>query len=88
MKQNFEALSKKTIAEAVENGMTLCTWTCQGAEGNEPMEGVCRFTKEENGLRCEYISGDDITNGGFTFDGYRWLADYDYIVFGKFSKEG
>lgn len=23
----------------------------------------------------------------FTFDGYRWLADYDNIVFGKFSRE-
>lgn len=87
MKQNFEALSRKSIAEAIENGMTLCTWTCQGAEGNKPMEGVCRFTNIDIGLRCENISGDDITKGGFTFDGYRWLADYDNIVFGKFSKE-
>ena len=87
MEHNLEALSRESIAEAVENGMTLCTWTCQGAKGNEPMEGVCRFTKIEIGLRCEYISGDDITKGGFTYDGYRWLADYDYIVFGKFSKE-
>ena len=87
MEQNFEALSRKSIAEAIENGMTLCTWTCKGSEGNKPMEGVCRFTKIEIGLRCEYISGNDITKGGFTFDGYRWLADYDNIVYGLFSKE-
>ena len=87
MEQNFEALSRKSIAEAIENGMTLCTWTCQGAEGNKPMEGVCRFTKIEIGFRCEYISGDDITKGGFTPDGYRWLADYNNIVYGLFSKE-
>lgn len=49
--------------------------------------GVCRFTKIEIGLRCEYISGDDITKGGFTPDGYRWLADYNNIVYGLFSKE-
>ena len=87
MEQNFEALSRKSIEEAIENGMTLCTWTCKGAEGNKPMEGVCRFTKIGIGLRCEYISGDNIANGGFNPDGYRWLADYDNIVFGKFSKE-
>ena len=87
MKISFSALSKKSIEHALENGMNLCAWICQGAEGNEPMMGVCRFTKIEIGLRCEYISGDDITNGGFTFDGYRWLGDYDNIVFGKFSKE-
>lgn len=87
MKQNFEAISRKSIVEAVEDGMPLCAWTCQGAEGNEPMEGVCRFVKTDEGIYCEYISGDDITKGGFTSDGYMWLADYDYIVFGKFSRE-
>lgn len=87
MEQNFEALSRKSIEEAIENGMTLCTWTCQGAKGNKPMEGVCRFTKIGIGLRCEYISGDNIANGGFTPDGYRWLGDYDNIVYGLFSKE-
>lgn len=87
MEHNFKALSRQSIAEAVENGMTLCTWTCQGAEGNKPMEGVCQFVEDEDGIRCEYISGDDITKGGYTYDGYRWLTDYDNIVFGKFSKE-
>lgn len=87
MKQNFEALSRKSIEEAIENGMTLCTWTCQGAKGNKPMEGVCRFTKIEIGLRCERISGDELSYGGFTSDGFMWLGDYDYIVYGLFSKE-
>lgn len=87
MKTYFSVLSKKSIEYALENGMNICNWICQGAEGNEPMEGVCRFTKDENGVRCEHISGDDITKGGFTSDGYLWLADYDYIVFGKFSRE-
>ena len=87
MKTYFSALSKKSIEYALDNGMNLCDWKCQGAEGNKPMEGVCRFTKIEIGLRCEYISGDDITKGGFTPDGYRWLADYNNIVYGLFSKE-
>ena len=87
MKTYFSALSKKSIEYALDNGLNLCDWKCQGAEGNDPMAGFCRFTQDENGLHVERISGDDITKGGFTYDGYRWLADYDNIVFGKFSKE-
>lgn len=81
------ALTKNSIANAVESGMNICTWVCQGAEGNEPMIGVCRFFRDQDGIRCERISGDDLTKGGFTSDGYLWLADYDHIVFGQISKE-
>lgn len=87
MEQNFEALSRKSIEEAIVNGMTLCTWTCQGAKGNKPMEGVCRFSYHNGGVRCERISGDEPSYGGFTSDGFMWLGDYDNIVYGLFSKE-
>ena len=87
MEQKFEALSRKSIEEAIENGMTLCTWTCQGSEGNKPMEGVCRFTQDENGIYVEHISGDELSYGGFTSDGFMWIGDYDNIVYGLFSKE-
>lgn len=87
MKTYFSALSKKSIEYALENGMNICNWICQGAEGNEPMEGVCRFSFHKDGFLCEHISGDDLTMAGYTSDGFMWLASYDYIVFGKFSKE-
>lgn len=87
MKTYFSALSKKSIEYALDNGMNLCDWKCQGAEGNDPMQGFCRFSYHNGGVRCERISGDELSYGGFTSDGFMWLGDYDYIVFGLFSKE-
>ena len=87
MNTYFSALSKKSIEYALDNGMNLCDWKCQGAEGNDPMQGFCRFTQDENGLHVERISGDELSYGGFTSDGFMWLGDYDYIVYGLFSKE-
>ena len=87
MKTYFSALSNKSIEYALDNGMNLCDWKCQGAEGNEPMAGFCRFSYHNGGVRCERISGDELAYGGFTSDGFMWLGDYDYIVFGLFSKE-
>ena len=51
------------------------------------MQGFCRFTQDENGLHVARISGDELSYGGFTADGFMWLGDYDYIVYGLFSKE-
>lgn len=87
MKTYFSALSKKSIKYALDNGMNLCDWKCQGAEGNGPMAGFCRLSYQNGGVRCERISGDDLSYGGFTSDGFMWLGDYDNIVYGLFSKE-
>lgn len=87
MKTYFSALSKKSIAYALDNGMTLCDWKCQGAEGNDPMAGFCRLSYYNGAVRCERISGDELSYGGFTSDGFMWLGDYDNIVYGLFSKE-
>lgn len=87
MKTYFSALSKKSIEYALDNGMNLYDWKCQGAEGNEPMAGFCRLSYHNGDVRCERISGDELSYGGFTSDGFMWLGDYDNIVYGLFSKE-
>ena len=87
MKTYFSALPKTSIEYDLDNGMNVCDWKCQGAEGNNPMQGFGRFSYHNGGIRYERISGDELSYGGFTSDGFMWLGDYDNIVFGKFSKE-
>lgn len=51
------------------------------------MQGFCRLSYYNGGVRCERISGDELSYGDFTSDGFMWLGDYDNIVYGLFSKE-
>ena len=87
MKKNYITLTANTIREAIKDGRARCSWICVGNKLNQPYEGDGVFFEadNENGFKYLPLSGVDLNYGGITWDGYYYLADYDYGVAAIFS---
>lgn len=83
--KKFEALTKELVVKENEKENYFFEWKCNGADGQK-YSGVALIAGIGEHVAVKAIRGDGLQQGGWTYDGIYWFADYDYGVVARVFK--